>query len=62
MKCKSLNQLPIINFNDIKDDDLLLFWDKSATPGEIAALIVDSSTKAMKVGDLKKYILAKAVE
>lgn len=62
MSSKSMNQLERVKFDDIDDADLLLFWDANATPGEQAVLIADSSTKVVSVGDLKKYIVAKAVE
>ena len=56
MNSKSMGQLPVVNLNEIEDDDFLLFWDKNAVPSERALLIADSSTKVVRVGDLKKYI------
>jgi len=53
---KSMSQLPMVKVDEIEDSDLLLFWDKSSSPGEQARLIADSSTKVISVGDLKKYI------
>ena len=60
MSSKSMNQLPIVTFDEIEDDDLLLFWDKNASPGERAVLIADSSTKVVRIGDLTQYILEKS--
>ena len=52
-------QLSTVNLNEIEDDDLILFWDKSATASERESrekLLVDSSTKVIRIGDLKQYI------
>ena len=52
-------QLSTVNLNEIEDDDLILFWDKSASASERESrekLLVDSSTKVIRIGDLKQYI------
>jgi len=66
LTCDKLNamnvtmcQLSTVNLNEIEDDDLILFWDKSATASERESrekLLVDSSTKVIRIGDLKQYI------
>ncbi len=59
MSTKTIQQLSIMDWSEIADDDLLIIFDVSDSDPEgkeQAILRAASSTKSIKVGDFKRFL------
>jgi hypothetical protein len=57
MNSKTIHELQSMDYTEVSDEDLLLIFDVSeSSEKEREMLRVSSTTKSIKVGDLKKFL------